>query len=385
MANLAVPMRLVIDGRYLSDPPSGIGSYVRALVARLPLLAPDIPFRLWVGSGGARVDTRGLDLHRVSARANSLMTMLGPWALDRLRAGDLFHAPSNVLGFGLPCPAIVTVHDVMWLERPDDCQPVRCLRPISRAYFGIGIRRALRKARRILTVSHASARAIERTEPSVAGKVVVTHNACESHFRPPDDVQLARAKAARILGFNDDYLLIVGQNQRTKGHDVALRAFASARFDPLKLVLVQRLAPGRGLVELIDALGLADRVRIVASLEQDEFLTVMQGARALLQPSYAEGFGLPALEAAACGCPVVASDIPSLREVLDDAALFPRTGDVADWASAMAGIVTNPELDTALRGKGTERAKCFSWDRTARATLHAYREVFAETGALRQP
>ena len=159
-----------------------------------------------------------------------------------------------------------------------------------------------------------------------------------------------------------------------------MRAFANAKFDRLRLVLVQRLAPGQGLVRLIRDLGLGARVRFVASLELDELLTVMQSAKALLQPSYAEGFGLPALEAAACGCPVIASDIPSLREVLDDAALFALSGDVADWVTAMAGMIANPELEASLRSRGVERAKCFSWDRTARATLRAYREVFAETG-----
>ena len=200
-------MRLVIDGRYLSRQPSGIGSYVRALIARLPALAPDISIRLWVGAESANLDARYLQLHRVSSGANGLMTMVGPWALDRLRASDLFHAPSNVLGFGLPCPAVVTVHDVMWLDSPDDCQPRPCLRPISRAYYQVGIRRALRLARRILTVSHASARAIERVEPSAAAKITVTHNAYEPHFQPPAHLVSTRARAARILGFSDDYLL----------------------------------------------------------------------------------------------------------------------------------------------------------------------------------
>jgi glycosyltransferase involved in cell wall biosynthesis len=376
-------MRLVIDCRYLGAQPSGIGSYLRALITRLPDLAPDIPIRLWVGTDIADLDTQRVQVHRVSSRPNSFMTLAGPWALDHLRPDDLFHAPANILGFGLPCPSVVTVHDLMWLDRPDDCQPTPYLRPISRAFFCIGIRRAMRLARRIFTVSSASARAIERAEPSVAGRVVVTHNAYEPCFQPPPNPQAVRGRAARILGFGDDYLLVVGQNQRTKGHEIALRAFADAEPGALKLVLVQRLSPGEGLAELALRLGVGDRVRFVAQLELDELVTILQGARALLQPSYAEGFGLPALEAAACGCPVVASDIPPLREVLGDAALFVQSGAVKDWAAAIGRVATDAGLRAILCAKGVERARCFSWDRTARATLQAYREVFAELGSLR--
>ena len=380
-------MRLVIDGRYLSHRPSGIGSYIRALIARLPELAPDIPFRLWVGDELADRDRAAprVQLHTVSSHPNGLMTLAGLWALDRLGPKDLFHAPANVLGFGLPCPSVVTVHDLMWLERPNDCQPAPCLRPISRAYYRIGIKRALRKARRILTVSHASARAIEREEPSAAGKIVVTHNAVEPFFQRPADRSIARKSAARVLGFNDDYLVIVGQNQPTKGHEVALRAFADVKIAKLKLVLVQRLAPGIGLLKLALKLGLGERVRFVAELKLDELVTVMQSARALLQPSYAEGFGLPVLEAVACGCPVIASAIPALQEVLEDAAIYAPAGDVHAWATAIEGLMSNPDLDARLRATGLERAKWFSWDRTARATIGAYREVLAEEGRVRGP
>ena len=314
--NLSFSMRLVIDGRYLGCRPSGIGSYIRALIARLPDLAPDIPIRLWVGSDSFNWDSAAgrVQLHRVVSRPNSLMTLVGPWALDRLKASDLFHAPANVLGFGLPCPSIVTVHDVMWLERPEDCQPTPYLRPISRTYYGIGIKRALRTAKRILTVSHASAKAIERIEPRASGRIIVAHNAHEQHFQPPKIAEVARANAAKILGFKNDYLLIIGQNQPTKGHEIAVRAFAKAKLDDAHLVLVQRLAPGQGFLNLVLELGLRDRVRFVADIKQDELLTILQCARALLQPSYAEGFGLPVLEAAACGCPVLASAMPRWRK-----------------------------------------------------------------------
>jgi len=378
-------MRIVIDGRYLDRRPSGIGSYVHALVTRLPVLAPDLEFRVWTGGvGRSEISAKGLDWHLVPQEANGLMTLLAPWLLDRLEPGDLFHAPANVLGFGLPCPSVVTVHDAMWIERPAECQPKPILRPISKNYFRIGIRNALRQARRIVTVSHASARAIERVERAASGKISVVHNGYDPQFEPPKSRTLARQKASRVLGFNDDYLLVVGQNQPSKGHEVALQAFAVANVNRLRLVFVQRLCAGLGLVERVRALGLAERVRFVSQLEDDSFLSVLQSASALLQPSLEEGFGLPALEAAACGCPVIASDIAALREVLGDAATYADTGNVTAWRDAIEHHATGTGVAPVFRSKLQEQAGLFGWDRTARATLDVYRSVIADmTHSLR--
>ena len=374
---MASSRRIVIDARYLGASPSGIGNYVRALVSRLPRLAPDLQFRVWVRrlADVRQVTSNHIQIHRVSASPNGAISMVAPWLLDRLGPLDVFHGTSNILGSGLPCRSIVTVHDVMWLNDLENCQPVAWRRPISEAYFGNGIRRALRKARKIITVSHASARSILQIEPSIEGKIVVTHNACEPCFRPPNDLRGARRQAARILGFEDEYLMVVGQNQPSKGHEVALRAFAAAKVPNVRLVCVQRLRAGCGLLGLARDLGVADRVSIVACYSQEDLITTMQCATALLQPSRSEGFGLPVLEAAACGCPVVASELSVFREVLKDAALFAQVGDVAEWSRAIQQIVADVQLRQQLRSSGRQQALNFSWDKTALDTLQVYRDV----------
>jgi len=372
-------MRVVIDGRYLGSRASGIGNYVRALVERLPILAPDLEFRVWLGPEGSDGQASNrVRWHRVVSKANGLLTLLGPRLLDRLTPGDLFHGPANVLGFGFPCPTIVTVHDTMWIERPNDCQPISCLRPVSSRYFRVAIRRALRQACRIVTVSHSSARAIERVDKAAAKKIRVIYNGCNSQFTPPTDRAKVRAKAAAILGFEDDYLLVVGQNQPSKGHEIALKAYAAANPQGLRLVFVERLCTGHGLAEWIRAQKLGDRVRIVAHLEFDAFLAVMQSARALLQPSYDEGFGLPAVEAAACGCHIVASDIEVFREVLGDVALYAEPGNINAWREAIDQVAAKEDIDGSGRQQLQDRARWFDWDRAARATLEVYREVIAE-------
>lgn len=372
-------MRFVVDARYAGPKPSGIGEYVRALGKRLPEVAPEADFCFWVRPGttpfasGAKVS-----YETVRAAPASLQTLLAPSRLARLEAGDVFHGPANVLGFGLPCPAIVTVHDVMWLEHLDWCQPRPWLRPISKRYYGTGIRRALSEAARVLTVSHASADAILRLFPEAKPKLVVTRNACEPHFRAPESRAEAERIAERTVGATGPYFLVVGQNQPSKAHDVALRAFAAvARDVPQRLVLVQRLEPGRGLHRLAQELGVAERVSFVAGVSQEQLLAVFQAATALVQPSLAEGFGLPALEAIACGCPVIASDIPPLREVLGDSGTFAPPGDAPALAAALRKLGSDAELRAELRARGLEQAKTFSWDETAALTWQVYQEVAA--------
>ncbi len=371
-------MRYVLDARYAGPKPSGIGQYVRALGKRLPSYSAEARFCYWLRSGTAPLSAAENASHeRVDAPPASLRTLLAPRLLGRLEADDVFHAPANILGYGVPCPSIVTVHDVMWIEHLAWCQPRPWLRPVSGSFYRTGIYRALREARKILTVSRASADAIVRLEPAVADKIVVTLNACEDRYREPESLEAAQALAARTIGSERPFFLVVGQNQPSKAHDVALRAFAAVA-DALpehRLVLVQRLEAGRGLHRLAQSLGLEPRVDFVARLSEAQLLSLFHAATALLQPSLAEGFGLPALEAMACGCPVIGSDIPPLREVLADAGSFAAPGDASELAGAMQQLARDRSRREDLRRRGLERSKAFSWDETAALTWEVYREV----------
>jgi glycosyltransferase involved in cell wall biosynthesis len=376
--------RFVIDARYVRSRPSGIGMYVGALVERLPALAPEARFHLWTHpERPTPVVAPNVTCRTVPAVADGLRTLLRPASLDELTADDVLHFPFSLLGRGLPCASVVTIHDLMWLEEPAKVDARPFLRNVRARFYQAGMRQALAQATRLIAVSQATADRIASVSPGSAARVRVIHNAAGPAFRPPDDLEAATRRAAELIGSDRPYYLVVGKNEPYKGHQLVLQAFArEAREDEL-LVLVQRTRRGAGLERLAEQLGIVSKIRWLPTLSEPELVTVLQAARALLQPSLVEGFGIPALEAMAAGCPVIASDTPALVEVLGGAGLHANVGDAAGLATAMAKV-RDRAFRLEMRERGLERARAFSWDVAARETLEVYRDA-AQAGPGVQP
>jgi len=370
-------MRFVIDARRAGARPSGIGTYIRAVGERLAEHTTQ-PVRFWVPPDAPPISTRPhVTHHRVASGTASVGTLLWPYLLDRFEPDDVFHATVNVLGYGLPCRSIVTLHDVIWLDHPEWCQPNPWLLPFSRRYFSIGIHHGIAAAERVITVSHAAADSILRTAPEVKERLRVIPLAADPEFAPPSSRAASQARAAELLGFDAPYFLVVGQNQASKGHSYALEAFARAALPEQRLVFVQRLHPGHGLHRQATALGIADRVSFAGAKSRSDLICLMQAATALLQPSLAEGFGLPVLEAIACGTPVIASAIGPIVEVLGGAGLTVPPAESEPLREALVRVAGDRGLREELAARGPERARAFSWERTAELTLEVYSEVAA--------
>lgn len=376
-----------IDCRYIRERPSGIGAYVQALVDRLPALAPAARFSLWVDPRAVRPLSAlpNVTEHTVRAPANSLRTLLSPSRLVDLAGVDVLHAPFNILGRGVACPTVVTIHDLMWLEAPALCAGVSPATPFRTAFYRDGILRALARATRLVAISRATADAIGRRAPGARTRVRVIPHGVEPRFRPPGNRARAEHQACTALGIDGPYLLVVGQNAPSKNQRAVLEAFAAADLDDrVHLVMLQRLHRGRspgffGATPLdlrARELGVAHRVVFPPPVSAGAVVALMQGARALVQFSRYEGFGMPALEALACGTPVVASDAPPLLEVLGGAALHVPL-DVTALAGALERITQDRPLAAELSARGRERARVFSWDRSAALHLELYREAAA--------
>jgi glycosyltransferase involved in cell wall biosynthesis len=368
-------MRFVIDARRAGAKPSGIGTYVRAVGSRIAE-QHRVPLRFWVPPGAAPIASGDhVTHHHVQSGTASIGTLLWPSRLDHFHDDDIFHATVNVLGFGLRCRTILTLHDVIWLEHPAWCQPNPWLLPFSKRYFSIGIRHGIAAADRIITVSQAAADSILRVAPEVRARLAVVPLAADPEFREPASRAEATRRAAQVIGSEQPYFLVVGQNQASKGHSYALQAFAAARPAGHRLVFVQRLRQGHGLHREAAELGIAEHVSIVGAQPRPELIALIQAATALVQPSLAEGFGLPVLEAMACGCPVIASDIPPLREVLGGAGILVAPASAEELRGALQRMAAEHGLRAELRQRGLESAPTFSWDRTAAQTWQVYEEL----------
>lgn len=364
---------ICLDCRYIGPRPSGIGGVVRALVDHLPDLAPDLDFLLLRNPAMTNPLSTAPNIREVTVTASAN----GPaslWWLPRLvdlRGVDLFHAPANILPAGLVMPAVTTIHDAMWLTRPDLCNPA-IWGQVERRFYSHGMRRALRRSAAILTVSEASRSDIIAFAPDCADRIVAALPGVSPGFRPADDGDLAPHPRP--------YVLTVGQNAPYKNHATAIRGFDLAFPDGTgpDLVLVQRRGPDAdALRSLVRATGLGDRVQFLTPVSDDHLAALYRGAIALLHPSFCEGFGMPLAEAMASGCPVITSNLSAMPEVTGGAALLVDPNDPADIAAALRAVATDPTLANQLSDKGRERAKALDWRAFAAANLAVYRSVLA--------
>ncbi|MGI8437785.1 MAG: glycosyltransferase family 4 protein [Chthoniobacterales bacterium] len=367
---------MAFDARYIREKPSGIGTYVEALVDRLPRFAPTDEFVFWAHrlAGRGLTTTPNAREFVVRPNPNSPRTIWWPRLFASFEGIDVFHTPQNILPHGVPCASVVTMHDVMSLERPD-LHMQGAERIFTSGYYQRAVWRALRRATRLVAVTQATADRMIALLPAVAPRVRVIWEAADAVFQPAGDAEAAQKKATELTGSDAPYLLLVGANAPTKRHALALAAFAAKVPKPWRLVLLQRLRSGKGLAALAQRLGIADRLVWLSRVTQAEVAVLLQAAGALVQPSIYEGVGLPVLEAMACGCPVVASDIGPFREMTAGAArLFP-TEDASALARALREVTDSPELRRSLGAAGLARAGDFSWDRAARETLEVYHEA----------
>ncbi|WP_394731206.1 glycosyltransferase family 4 protein [Altererythrobacter sp. GH1-8] len=348
---------------------------VRQLVEYLPKLAPEWCF-LFLRSRempdplSSDPNVRELE---VSAGSNS---PAGMWLLPHLvdlHGVDLFHAPSNILPAGLKMATVTTIHDLMWLTRPDLCNP-RLWGHAERLFYQHGMRRALRSSDAIVSVSEATRSDIAHYSPAAEAKTTAILSGVSDHFRPVDP----NAPDLLAIGLADaPYILTVGQNAPYKNHEAALKSFARAFAQTdMRLVLVQRRGQRmRALDEFARSLGIAGQIQAIEPVNDEALVKLYSGALALLHPSLCEGFGMPVAEAMACGCPVITSNLSAMPEVAGDAALLIDPTDQDAIAAALQRVASEPGLRAEMKARGLNRAAQLSWKRCAERHIELYREV----------
>jgi glycosyltransferase involved in cell wall biosynthesis len=371
-------MRVAVDARKLHD--FGIGTYIQELL--LVYLALGVPEELvaYLPPGSALSSPP-----RPTARLLSRVEQARPYSLGELwrlalatrrDRADLFHAPHYVCPPVLPCPAVVTIHDLIHLRFPEHRKS-----RWAPLYARVMLHLAVRRAAGVITVSASTGRDLETWLRVPAARVRVIPNGVAPRFRPAEDPEAPEAGLA-ALGLAAPYWLFVGNPLPHKNLGRLLDAFAGLPKALGRLALAGIPTTARPAVEQACAMrGLAGRVLVLAPQPAEHMPLVYQGSMALVCPSLWEGFGLPVLEAMACGTPVVAADRGALPEVLGGAGLLVDPTNVDAVRDAMYNVAVDQSLRAVLRAAGLARARAFSWRATADATLAVYREVLARNAS----
>lgn len=380
--------RVLVDGRKARD--FGIGSYIRGLLGGLArqerwdlcaTVHPGDDVLLPAGVSPVACDARHYSVAELFAVRG---------AIARLKPA-VFHAPHYVVPVSPPRATVVTIHDLMHLTRPEHGSPFK------RAYARWMLGRATRLAARVIAVSEATKEEILAFGAGQGGKVVVIPNgvredffewgqrvaaACADEAAQVSDLGGADA-AARTAGEapasrpprpdclskeTSSYLLFLGNDKPHKNLEGLLRAWPRVReANPALALVLAGVAPGpRPLPDGVQALGF---------VPEEEVAPLVAQAEALVLPSFAEGFGLPVLEAHAAGTPVACSDLPALHEAGGEAAVFFNPRDAATIAAALISLLGDSEKRLLLRKKGRARARQFSWDEVAKQTARLYEEI----------
>jgi len=368
-------MCIGIDARIVHYARGGISNYVLRLIGALAALDADTDFCVLHSRKDRAPLSPGPNFHSVACWT-PCHHRLERWALgvEAARLGlDLLHSPDFIPpAFGYR-RSVITVHDLNFIYYP------QFLTAGSHRYYNRQIEWAVRRADHILADSHATKSDLVSLLDVEPEKVTVVHLAADPAFRPLPEAE-ARQVAAQY-GLEPGYLLCVGTLEPRKNIPGLLEAYRSlldAQVTDAPLVLVG----GKGwlydeVFERVERLHLTGQVRFLHTVPDADLPGLYNAAGVLTTPSFYEGFGLPALEAMACGTPVVVADRASLPEVVGEAGLLVNPDDPEDIARALARVLTEESLRGRMRELGLAQAARFTWEETARRTLAVYRSVLA--------
>jgi glycosyltransferase involved in cell wall biosynthesis len=385
-------LRIAIDARRLHGRKRGVGQYVFQLAQNLPKLTEGVEYLLFVD--------RPLQINSIPTGCREVVvgrpfttesqSVAGPWpklyslywmnylvprALKREQA-DLFHATNFAVPSHAVCPCVVTVHDLIYARAPG------ALEPLYERYLKLTIPAAVRRARHIIADSAATKSDLLELIGADAGRVTVVHLGVSDEYRVCEDSDELR-RVRQELTLPGRFVLHVGAIERRKKLETLLRAAAPLLTRGLidAVVLAGEEGIGADAVRrTAHELGIENQALHLGYVPQDRLPVLYSLAQVLSLASVCEGFGMPVLEAMACGTPVVTSNVSSLPEVAGDAALMVTPGDVDGLRQALERLLTDSGLRSEMTRRGLARARSFSWEQTAAGHIAVYRQVLDRAG-----
>jgi glycosyltransferase involved in cell wall biosynthesis len=359
---------------------AGLGRYASALAQAL--LAQGVPLTAFVNDLGEShlrpplrdLPTLNAGLSRKRWRLRAAISYFGGPGMDRVFQGvSLFHATEHLLPKLTRTRSVFTLHDTAYLLFPQHHLPR------NRIYLRQMMPRFLARADRIIAPSENTRRDALRFYRLDPEKIEVIPEGVEARFNP--DVDRTRISAVRErYALPERFILCISTIEPRKNLPTLLEAYAALRRLHPQVGLV--IAGGKGWLsepffERLRSLELVDRVTLTGYVPDEDLPALLNAAEAFAYPSEFEGFGLPPLEAMACGVPVLCSNTSSLPEVVGEAGVQLPPHDVRAWVEALSRVIEDQQLRAGLRARGLERARLFTWETAASKTLEVYRSVSA--------
>lgn len=366
-------MRVGIEASYLLEPhKSGVETYTLNLVRAL--LALDARPEVFLYAAGqqpwpteAEELLQKADAARVSRATRLWLRLRLPIAMRRDRL-HVAHFPGTLLPTWLPCPAVTTFYDLAAFRYPELYEPREL------ALYRRIVPAAARRAAAVIAISEHTKRDVAEFLKVEEGKIHVTPLGVSEIFVP---VAKAQELVARRHGIDGPYVLAsVGSGHPRKNLRAVVEAFSRLKAD-VQLVIVGSVQRDPRALAAIQESPVRHKIKLLGHVPEEDLPAIYSAARVFCFPSLYEGFGLPVLEAMACGTAVVCSDRSSLPEVAGDAAVMVDPTDVAALGCAIDELLSDERRCLELAAKGVQRAKQFSWRKTAELTVEVYRKAAA--------
>ncbi|OGO05762.1 MAG: hypothetical protein A2Y73_07290 [Chloroflexi bacterium RBG_13_56_8] len=354
---------------------AGVSRYIEELLIHLPQVESELSLLAFLG--GKRASFPGWEHQKSKWPTERPFSRIAweqvvqPWETYRQKL-DLLHVPMNVGPIIASCPIVVTVHDLSFYHYPE------LFRPLQRVYQQVFTRRTVSRAAGVIAVSHSTRDDLIRMLGVPEDKVTVIHNGVGDEMYPIENLEKVNAfRHQRQLP--KEMILFLGTIEPRKNLVSLLEAYAILRkkrdFNHQLVIAGARGWYYEKIYDTVERLGLRNEVLFPGYVPSDELALWYNAASLFVYPSLYEGFGLPPLEAMACGTPVIVSNVSSLPEVVGEAGLTVDPRDPSALANAISHVLRDAQLRRKLREAGLVRTKEYSWRATALQTAQLYHRM----------
>jgi glycosyltransferase involved in cell wall biosynthesis len=355
-------MRIAIDARMITEKPHGIAQYALNLVSELTKIGTAHTYFLLTAKDApiTRFAFPHTEVIPCSIPLYSIQEQVALLRLLKKLSIDIFHSPTYAAPVYLPQPFCLTIHDLIHLIFKQDYTWKH------QWYYRLIVKKAAQKAARIFTVSEHTKKDIMHYLGIAESKIVVIPHGIRLDFHPMEKNDVAVVINKYGLNGSVPFILAVGNPKPHKNLNRVIEAFQQfiqQYNEPINLVII-------GLQRKNTA-----RIKFLEYCPAHDMPAIYNSARALIFPSLYEGFGLPPLEAMACGTPVMVSNQASLPEICGDAAYYVEPDVRENIVQGFHNLLTDTALRQRLIKNGRERTKLFSWERTAKETLKEYEDI----------